>query len=62
MHAASFPAATPPLCLNLLVQINVTKSLLINVLWLLISGREAVSVQLPVEARRHWTGARKVQM
>lgn len=52
MHAASFPAATPPLCLNLLVQINVTKSLLINVLWLLISGREAVSVQLPVEARR----------
>lgn len=43
---------TPPtlLSLNLLVQINETKSLLINVLWLLISGKDAVLMQLPVEA------------
>lgn len=57
MHTASFCAvflnALLPhtlLSLNLLVQINVTKSLLINALWLLISGKDAVLMQLPVEA------------
>lgn len=67
MHTAYFcsPTPSPPpltLSLNLLVQINATKSLLINVLWLLISGKDAVLMQLPVEARRCWTRAREVQM
>lgn len=58
MHTAYFCAVFPNtqhpptlLSLNLSVQINVTKSLLINVLWLLISGKDAVLMQLPVEAR-----------
>lgn len=51
MRAASVCVPTPRLPLNLLVQINVTKSLLINVLWRLILGEDAVLMQLPVEAR-----------
>lgn len=69
MHTAYFCAVFPstqlppiPLPLNLLVQINVTKSLLINILWLLIPGKDAVLMQLPVEARHSWTHAKEVQM